>query len=164
MKAYNVILVSKDPRSAERVKQTVRSLGKWVEEDSGVIGVTHMKVLPSNQDSTCSTICNLIREEINVFEDKAMVSRISPDYVSYINWGDGDKLIGEDNAGGKEKRNFERFDTRHEAFVAYELEKPIWVYDDGVSMGIRMEFEEWCWMPYKPDGVYEKRKYEKFLG
>lgn len=163
MKAYNVILVSKDPRSAERVKQTVRSLGKWVEEESGVIGVAHMKVMPSNQDSTCSTICNLIREEINVFEDKVMVSRISPDYVSYINWGEGDKLIGEDNEVGKEKRNFERFDNRHEAFLAFELEKPRWVYDDGVNMAINISLDEWCWLPVKPDGIYERSKYQKYI-
>ena len=163
MKAYNVILVTKDPRSAERVKQTIRSLGKWVEEESGVIGVTHMKVMPSNQDSTCSTICNLIREEINVFEDKVMVSRISPDYVSYINWGEGDKLIGEDNEGGKETRNFERFDNRHEALLAFELEKPRWVYDNGVSMTIHMDLDEWCWLPVKQDGIYERSKYQKYI-
>ena len=163
MKAYNVILVTKDPRSAERVKQTIRSLGKWVEEESGVIGVTHMKVVPSDQDTTCSTICNLIREEVNVFEDKVMVSRISPDYVSYINWESGDKIMGEADADGKEKRNFERFDNRHEALLAFELEKPRWVYDNGVSMTIHMDLDEWCWLPVKPDGIYERSKYQKYI-
>lgn len=163
MKAYNVILVSKDPKSSERVKQTIRSLGKCVEEESGVFGLTLLKVVPSNQDTTCSTIRDLIRVEVNVFEDKVMVSLISPDYVSYVNWGDGDRTIGADETGGKEKRNFERFDNRHDAFLAFELEKPRWVYDDGVNMAINISLDEWCWLPVKPDGIYERRKYQKYI-
>lgn len=162
MKAYNVILISKNPYSIIRVRQTMQGLGKFVEEDSGMPYVALMKVLPMNQDNSCSTIRNLIRKDVDVFSDKVMVSLISPDCASFVNWDDGDSLVSGESFT-KVKRNFERFDTRHEAFVAYELEKPRWVYDDGVNMAINMDLDEWCWLPIKPDGIYERSKYQKYI-
>lgn len=162
MKAFNVILISKNPNSIIRVRQTLQGIGTVVEEDSGMPYVALMKVLPTNQDNTCATIRNLIREDVDVFSDKVMVSLISHDYASYVNWDDGESLVGCESST-QEKRNFERFETRHEAYVAFELENPRWVYNDGINTAIKMEFEEWCWLPIKGDGIYERRKYQKYL-
>lgn len=163
MKAFNVLLITKNPNSSIRVKQTLRGLGKVVEEEPSVPYVFAMVVLPTNQDNTCATIRNLIRADIDVFADKVFVSVVDQDYVSYINWIDGETLLKDEASECKEKRNFERFRTRHEAFVAFELEKPKWVYDDGVNMGITMKLDDWCWLPVKGDGVYERSKYEKYI-
>lgn len=163
MKAFNVVLVTKDPNVVVKVKQTIQGLGKWVEEESGAVGLTVLRVIPSNQDNTCATIRDLIRADVNVFEDKVMVSLISPDYVSFVNWNNGEEIIGDEDVGGKEKRNFERFDNRHDAYVAFGLEKPKWVYGDGVNMGTTMRFDDWCWLPVKRDGIYERGKYEKYI-
>lgn len=163
MKAFNVILITKNPNGSILVKQTLQGLGKVVEENSGIPYVFIMKVLPTNQDNTCTTIRNLIRADVDVFSDKVMVSLISRDYVSYINWDDGEKLLKDDDSGESPMRNFQRFENRHEAFLAFELEKPRWVYDDGVNMAIKMDLDEWCWLPVKGDGIYERSKYEKYL-
>ncbi|MBO6031837.1 MAG: hypothetical protein J6Q22_10390 [Prevotella sp.] len=122
-----------------------------------------MKLLPDNQDYTCATLSDRIRTEIDVFADKVMVSLISRDYVRFINWGDGEKLLKDNDSGESPMRNFQRFENRHEAFLAFELEKPRWVYDDGVNMAIKMDLDEWCWLPIKGDGIYERSKYEKYL-
>lgn len=163
MKAFNVILITKNPNGSILVKQTLQGLGKVVEENSGIPYVFIMKVLPTNQDNTCTTIRNLIRADVDVFSDKVMVSLISRDYVSYINWDDGEKLLKDDDSGESPMRNFQRFENRHEAFLAFELEKPRWVYDDGVNMAIKMDLDEWCWLPIKGDGIYERSKYQKYL-
>ena len=163
MKAFNVILITKNPNGSILVKQTLQGLGKVVEEDSGIPYVFIMKVLPTNQDNTCTTIRNLIRADVDVFSDKVMVSLISRDYVSYINWDDGEKLLKDNDSGESPMRNFQRFENRHEAFLAFELEKPRWVYDDGVNMAIKMDLDEWCWLPIKGDGIYERSKYQKYL-
>lgn len=163
MKAFNVILITKNPNGSILVKQTLQGLGKVLEENSGIPYVFIMKVLPTNQDNTCATIRNLIRADVDVFTDKVMVSLISSDYVSYINWNDDEDILKGESQDGKVMRNFERFATRHEAFLAFELEKPRWVYNDGVNMGIAMELDEWCWLPVKGDGIYEHSKYEKYL-
>jgi hypothetical protein len=163
MKAFNVILITRNPNSSMRVKQTLQDMGKMVEEDSGIPYVSVMKVLPDNQNNTCATIRNLIRADVDVFSDKVMVSLISRDYVSYINWDDGEKLLKANDSGESPMRNFQRFENRHEASLAFELEKPRWVYDDGVNMSIKMELDEWCWLPVKGDGIYERSKYEKYL-
>ena len=47
--------------------------------------------------------------------------------------------------------------------MAFELENPRWVYDDGVNMAIKMDLDEWCWLPIKGDGIYERSKYEKYI-
>ena len=163
MKAFNVILISKNPNSIIRVRQTLQELGKVVEEDSDTPYVFVMKLLPDNQDYTCSTLSDRIREEIDVFADKVMVARISSDYVSFINWDDGVKLLKDIDSGESPMRNFQRFENRHEAFLAFELEKPRWVYDDGVNMAIKMDLDEWCWLPIKGDGIYERSKYGKYI-
>ena len=92
MKAFNVILITKKPSSRVRVRQTLQELGKVVEEDSDTPYVFVMEVLPDNQDNTCATLRDRIRAEIDVFDDKVMVALISSDYVSFINWDDGEKL------------------------------------------------------------------------
>ena len=163
MKAFNVILITKNPNGSILVKQTLQGLGKVVEEDSGIPYVFIMKVLPTNQDNTCTTIRNLIRADVDVFSDKVMVSLISRDYVSYINWDDGEKLLKDNDSGESPMRNFQRFENRHEAFLAFELEKPRWVYDDGVNMSIKMDLDEWCWLPVKGDGIYERSKYQRYI-
>lgn len=163
MKAFNVILITRNPKSIMRVKQTLHDIGEMVEADSGIPYVSVMKVLPDNQDNTCATIRNLIRAEVDVFSDKVIVTIISPDYVSYINFDDDDNLLKDNGSNESVMRNFERFENRHEALLAFELEKPRWVYDDGVNMSIKMELDEWCWLPMKRDGIYERRKYEKYL-
>lgn len=163
MKAFNVILITEKPSSRVRVRQTLQDLGKVVEEDSDTPYVFVMKLLPDNQDYTCATLSDRIRTEIDVFADKVMVSLISRDYVRFINWGDGEKLLKDNDSGESPMRNFQRFENRHEAFLAFELEKPRWVYDDGVNMAIKMDLDEWCWLPIKGDGIYERSKYEKYL-
>ena len=163
MKAFNVILITKKPSSRVRVRQTLQELGKVVEEDSDTPYVFVMKVLPDNQDNTCATLRDRIRAEIDVFDDKVMVALMSSDYVSFINWDDGEKLQKDNDSGESPARNFQRFENRHEAFLAFELEKPRWVYDDGVTMAEKMDLDEWCWLPVKRDGIYERSKYERYI-
>lgn len=68
------------------------------------------------------------------------------------------------------RRNFERFNTRREAFLAYQelcgtRKTPIWIEDDEVPCATEVDFNDWCWLPEKEDGRYRKSEYLKqYLG
>ena len=68
------------------------------------------------------------------------------------------------------RRNFERFKTRHEAFLAYQelcatRKTPRWIVDDEVPCAIDVDFSDWCWLPENPQGVYAVSQYCKaYLG
>lgn len=68
------------------------------------------------------------------------------------------------------RRNFERFKTRSEAFLAYQelcatRKTPIWIVDDEVPCATEVDFNDWCWLPENPQGDYAVSQYCKaYLG
>lgn len=79
------------------------------------------------------------------------------------------KERGEEGPKGA-KRNFERFKTEREAFLAYKQlcdagKTPIWDEEDGVKAVVAVNFHDWCWLPEKDNKVYKKSQYlSQYLG
>ena len=64
-----------------------------------------------------------------------------------------------------QKRNFENYKTRHEAYLAYENlpHPPYWFEDDGIPAFIVVDFCEWIWLPVREDGKYNKEDKKQYL-
>ena len=121
-------------------------------------------VIPSDESMSANTICSDVFKHMSPFEDEISVFRVdvldaadsdSTNVIGFVNGCKGDNET--------ELRNFNRFSSRHEAFLQYQVEKPRWVYEDGIGAAIVVDFAEWCWLPIKKDGIYDKRKYEKYI-
>lgn len=71
-----------------------------------------------------------------------------------------------------EKRNFENYKTKREAFLAYESLKtncktPLWMRgdEDKLHFASVVDFTDWLWLPDKEDGRYNVAEcLEKYLG
>lgn len=121
-------------------------------------------LVPDKEGFGAREIVSDIRSVLNPFDDMLMVVGIrNDDCAKTDNWCDS--IIEKcDKFEGDEKRNFSRFNSRHEAFMAYQRERPKWVYQDGIGAAIAVDFNEWCWLPIRKDGIYEKNgKYDKYL-
>ena len=165
-KIYLVIYKSEDGRNLDKIKQELLLIGT-VYENVNTRKVFSAFVAPTDEKIDAVEIRNRMKRNINPFEEGAAAIE-----VNELDMADTDickclvfqrmpreHLIEEDV-----QRNFHRFKTRHEAFVAYEVEKPIWTYPDNIGNAIRMDIDEWLWMPINKDGRYERGKYEKYLG
>lgn len=60
-------------------------------------------------------------------------------------------------------RNFNLYNSRHEAYIAYKALKqiPYWFEDDGIPAFIAVDFHEWIWLPIREDGRYNKALFKK---
>jgi len=165
-KVYLVAYESENGENIDKIKEALSLLGKvsiWV--DTGK--VLSAFVITTDEKIDAVAIRNKMQESINPFEEG--VGAIE---VNELDMADTNTLgcfawkksgLGRISVA-KEDRNFDRFKTRHEAFVAYEVERPVWTYPDNIGNVIRMDIDEWLWMPIKKDGRYERGKYEKYLG
>lgn len=161
-KAFNVILVSRKSESVSAVEAKVKSLGTTAVLKTCEPHVYSIAVLPDDQSHNCSSIKNEVRTEIDIFYDQVMVVAIAKDNVSSINWEVPASLALEEE-GETPMRNFQRFPSRHEAFLQWKKENPRWVYDDGINVAVQISVDDWAWLPVKEDGIYERRKYEKYI-
>lgn len=111
---------------------------------------------PNEDKENARTIRTNLGEVLRPFEDTLIIAGINAyDYI------DTSKVSQETIE--EEQRNFNRFNTMREAKMAYDLEKPRWVYSDGKRTGQRVEFDEWVWLPIKQSGIYEASKYKKYV-
>ena len=165
-KIYLVVYKSNDGGNLDKIKEQLQLLGK-IAECVTTRKVFSAFVMPTDEKVNAVAIRNKMRECINPFEEGTAAIEVNEldmadtDSCKCLNF---EKKPQSDISIKDEPRNFSRFKTRHEAFVAYEMEKPIWTYPDNIGNAIRMDIGEWLWMPIKKNGQYERGKYEKYLG
>lgn len=164
-KAYLVNYKSHDGKNLDKIKERLNLLGN-VDEIANTRTMFSAIVFPMDEKDDAVSIRNKLKEAINPFYEG--VAAIE---VNKLDMADSDivpcfkfEMPTTGKAENDGQRNFNRFRTRHEAFVAYEVEKPIWTYPDNTGNAIRMDISEWLWMPIKKNGLYERGKYEKYLG
>lgn len=125
-------------------------------------------LIPDSQAIDALEIRKELSELANPFADSLIVTRIDVFDVAEQNQPERLKLLEENRKGASEtdkyaERNFTRFYSEEEAYQAFLKEQPRWVSSDGSGTPVGIEFKDWCWLPVKKDGMYESRKYEKFL-
>lgn len=162
MKSYQVLLLTRKPSSIAAAWTVLKGIGKVAEISTNNTTVFAVAVQPDNQDLTSSDIRDAVRQTVDVFNDKVLVTLIDADAMSTLNWEVPNGFLGE-VMGEKVKRNFERFSNRHEAYVQWQKEKPRWVYPDGINAAIVIDVDQWCWLPIKPDGIYESSLEAKYI-
>ena len=163
-KAYIVTYVSPDGNSRSAVKTQLELIGKFHQlTDSG--RQASWLCIPTEEGENATSIRAKLLLALAPFTDGVFVAR-----VDALDAAETDKckcmglLEGCKGENESELRNFNRFSSRHEAFVQYQIEKPRWIYSDGIGAAISVDFDEWCWLPVRKDGIYEKNgKYDKFL-
>lgn len=166
MKAYQVLLMSSLPQSITAVNETLASIGKVAKVDVRGPTVFVYAVRPDNQDMTATDVLGKVRSVVKVFGDRVLVTRYDSDSVANLNLDmpvelrpvDDDEIIDRNT-----ERNFSRFSTRHEAYHQWIKECPRWVYNDGVNMAISVDFADWCWLPVRRNGIYERSLEQKYL-
>lgn len=163
-KAYIVTYVSPDGMNRNAVKNKLELIGSFRQlTDSG--RQASWIVIPTDESASAASIRTHIFTSLSPFAEGVSVIR-----ADALDAADTDKSKCVDfisrckgeNANGL--RNFNRFNSRHEAFLQYRKEKPRWVYADGIGAAISVEFDQWCWLPIKEDGIYEKDgRYDQYL-
>ena len=147
----------------KQVVEVIDSLGKKTAVQQTAKSYTVVLVTTDgNVDAV--VIRNKIAERLNPFDENVSVARmVLTDHAEThgINLMLSD---GESNSGQDEPRNFSRFNSRHEALLAYLMEKPHWVNLNGIGATIAVDFNEWCWLPIRKNGIYERNgKYDKYI-
>lgn len=162
-KAYNVTYTSSSGKNKNIVKEQLSLIGLVKSMTDSAKQATWL-VIPSDESMAAHTISAEVFKHLSPFEDEISVFRVDVLDTADTNSA---KVLGfvHDCKGANEgeMRNFNRFSSRHEAFLQYQIEKPRWVHADGIGAAISVEFDEWCWLPIKKDGIYHKGKYEKYL-
>lgn len=166
MKAYQVLLMSTSPQSITAVDEVLSTVGKVAKVDMSGPKVFIYAVCPDNQDMTATDLLGLVRSVVKIFDDKLLVTEYDSDAVANLNFDIPSGLIpnnDERKEANETERNFSRFSTRHEAYLQWIKERPMWVYNDGVNMAISVDFDDWCWLPIRRNGVYEKFLEQRYL-
>ena len=161
-KKYLILYKSNHGTSLSNVKLTIMSIGNVTNLIESSKAYTCI-VESSDESMTAFQVRSKISEVMAPFDDGLLVSQIgfndSSSFGTLANI-DNDE---ENNQTGSVKRNFSRFQTKHEAYEVFKLEQPRWCYDDGINMAINVDFNEWCWLPVRKDGIYMHGKYDKYL-
>ena len=163
-KAYIVTYVSTDGMNRNAVKNKLELIGSFRQlTDSG--RQASWIVIPTDESASAASIRSQIFTTLSPFTEGISVIR-----ADALDAADTEKAKcveffskckGENENG---LRNFNRFNSKHEAFLQYQMEKPRWAYADGIGMAISVDFDDWCWLPIKEDGIYEKDgRYDKYL-
>jgi hypothetical protein len=152
---------TKKPLHKEHIKEKIQILGAMMVSQNGLYNASYL-LIPSDEGKSSLDIKREISQvvdpfsvEVNVYGmDSLSTATSNESIVQFIeqSWGHD-----------KEPRNFSRFNTRHEAYMAYKRENPMWVYNDGIGAAVNVAFADWCWLPIKKDGIYEQTKYAKYL-
>lgn len=162
-KAYLVVYSSPKGEKMSWVKRQLILIGTVkVLADSGRMLVA--VVQPAEEVHTAKKIKESLASVISIFEDKLLVAPLEGNETSEINIPEIHDLIM--SSDGKElggKRNFDRFETRAEAMRFYNMEKPSWVFPDGVGASTSVTFGEWLWLPVRDNGIYVRGKDETNL-
>ena len=166
MKAYLITYATED---ADRITNFPREIGMlgnsaMVHGDDAASTIS-VVLIPSNENLDAKDIKGELVKKIDVFADSLLVTQVNPlnigekncvaQAISLLEHGDKNE--------SEEIRNFSRFHSRHEGIVQYQKEKPQWAYESGILANLPISFEEWCWLPIKRDGIYDKNKYEKYI-
>lgn len=155
-KAYIVTYVSPNGMNRNAVKNKLELIGSFRQlTDSG--RQASWIVIPTDESASAASIRSQIFMTLSPFAEGVSVIR-----ADALDAADTEKakcvdFFSEckgDNANCQ--RNFNRFSSRHEAFLQYQKERPRWVSPDGIGMAISMDFNDWCWLPIKEDGIYEQ--------
>jgi hypothetical protein len=147
----------------KQVVEVIGSLGKKTAIQQTAKSYT--VVLVTNDENVDAVVIrNKIAERLNPFNENVSVARMVLEDHAETNEINLVLSDGDSDSGQDEPRNFSRFNSRHEAFMAYQRENPKWVYQDGIGVASHVDFSEWCWLPIRKDGIYEKNgKYDKYL-
>lgn len=121
-------------------------------------------LFPDKEGLDARAIRDEIRSVIKPFTESVIVVGINDlDYAMTDNQGEStfSRKVGDE---GDEPRNFSRFSDMREARLAYQRENPKWVNPDGSGVAMDIDFLDWCWLPVRKDGIYERNgKYDKYL-
>lgn len=154
-------VTNKKPLYKSDIREQIGVLGNTLVCQDGVYNVSYLLIPSSDVHDSIeikrkmSSVVDPFSVEVNVYGlDCTSVATSNEAIVKFI-----EKSWGQDNT----PRNFSRFNTKHEAFLTYQRENPMWVYNDGIGAAIKVDFAEWCWLPIKKDGIYEQTKYAKYL-
>ena len=148
----------------KQVVEVIDSLGKKTAVQQTAKSYTVI-LFPSGENDDAVSIRNKISYHLNPFSENVSVARlVVSDYAETNGLHCAEEIEEYSNEEGEVPRNFSRFASRHEAYIAYQMEKPKWVYPDGIGVAIAVDFNDWCWLPIKKDGIYERNgKYDKYL-
>lgn len=150
----------------DKIKEQLRLLGdvtEWVNTRRIFLAY----VFTADEKLDAVAIRNKLKECINPFEEGVAALEVNEWNIADTDMCKCIEFKRSPRSSYIEKnepRNFSRFKTRHEAFVAYDMERPVWVYPDNIGNAIVMDINEWLWMPIKKGGQYERGKYDKYLG
>ena len=166
MKAYLITYVTEDADRSINFPTEISLLGESTKINGNEsASVTSIVLIPRDQKLDAKDIRVKLAGKMDVFSDSLLVVEVNP-----LNLGEKNcpalamaLLKQEIDMGKNEVRNFNRFHSRHEGVIQYQKEKPQWAYESGVLANLPIPFEEWCWLPVKGDGIYEKNKYEKYI-
>jgi hypothetical protein len=163
-KAYIVTYINdKEGINRQLMQEQLQTIGAYKELSHAARTASWM-IIPDDEAANASAIKNKLFSALKPFEDSISVVRIDANDAAGVNCLDTKEFLEKCKVeSSDEPRNFERFRTKHEAFLQYELEKPRWVYEDGIGAAILVEFDEWCWLPIRKDGIYDKRKYQSYI-
>ena len=163
-KAYIVTYVNdKEGINRQLMQEQLQTIGTYKELSHAARTASWM-IIPDDEAANASTIKNKLFAAVKPFEDSISVVRIDANDVADTDGLDSTEFLTKCKGNTRDElRNFSRFSSRHEAFLQYQIEKPRWVCADGIGAAIPVEFYEWCWLPIKKNGIYEKRKYEKYI-
>lgn len=152
----------------ENIIQRLSSIGIIGDEHSSYI-FPLMRVIsfqPTKENVIIEDFKSLITQDINPFETKVLIVRIDEDEVFVAGEPQTSLLTTERHKNEQSehvKLNFERCSSRSEAKRIYRVESPKWIYPTGLTSSVPIPFEEWCWLPIVPTGIYGADVYQKYL-
>ena len=120
--------------------------------------------IPTSANTDSFQLKRALYEKCNPFTDSLSIMRMdAADCIDSEQLKFKDAISDCATIENREIRNFNRFNSYREAIVAYKQERPMWVYADGLGAAMRVEFDDWCWLPVKQDGVYDSSEYRKYV-
>lgn len=163
-KAYIVTYVNdKAGINRQQMQEQLQTIGAYKELSHAARTASWM-IIPDDEAANASMIKNKLFAALKPFEDSISIVRIDANDVADTDGLDSTEFLTKCKGNSRdEPLNFSRFSSRHEAFLQYQLERPMWIYDDGTQYGVGVDFAEWCWLPIRKDGMYEKRKYQSYI-
>ena len=164
-KAYLITYFHTGTKShLKQVVEVIDSIGKKNAIQQTAKSYTAILV-PTDENVDASVIRKKISEKLNPFDENVSVARmVASDYSETDGIGCGKIVEACACEDGREPRNFSRFNSKQEAYLAYQREKPRWVYQNGMGGVMAVDFNEWVWLPIRKNGIYERNgKYDKYI-
>ena len=145
------------------VEKALRLHGKSMEVSMDKSSIV-LIFTPDSEAMDSRKVKAAIAEHASPFYDDVLVVGVDSFDVANAHFGQVAEFLDGGEPEGDEPRNYQRFKTRRDAEIAYNNEKPRWVYHDGSGIPTSVDFDrEWLWLPIRRDGLYTRGKFEKYL-